>query len=243
MKRIACIILVIWIVQVSFAQKEETKIGSYERSPTNISNIANINPLSPGAVGFDDRYEGVKGTPLRYDDWVEGNLFLKDNAWVRNLKMNLDIHDNFLYILSPENGQIFTLSNEEISEIHLFSEGETILFRKFLPEQFDSRIDPDLLFEVLAQGEYTFLKLSKKLFKEADYQGAYSADRRYDEFVPSTSYYLTNSEGLFEKIKLTEKALCKLLPDQKSRIREIVKNTGISEGEEMVMAVLKGLSF
>lgn len=226
---------------ITFAQKEETKTGSYERSPTNITAIANINPLSPGAVGFDDRYEGVKGTPLLYDDWMEGNLFLKDNRWVRNIKMNLDIHDGFLYILTPENGQTFTLSNEEINEVHLFSEGETILFQKFLPEQFEKKIDPDQLFEVLAQGECTFLKLSKKLFKEADYQGAYSADRRYDEFVPSTSYYLTNSEGLFEKIKLTEKALCKLFPDQKSRIREIVKNTGISEGEEMVMAVLREL--
>jgi len=233
--------MIIWFVQVLSAQQKETKTGSYERSPTNINTIANISPLSPGAMGFDDRYEGVKGTPLLYDDWVEGNLFLKDNTWIRNLKMNLDIHDNFLYILSRENGQIFTLSNEEINEVHLFSEGETILFRKFLPEQFDKKIDPEILFEVLAQGEYSFLKLSKKLFREANYQQAYSPDRRYDEFILSTSYYLTNSDGMLEKIKLTEKALCKLLPDQKSRIREIVKNTGLSEGEEMVMAVLREL--
>jgi len=241
MKRVLVLLMIIWFVQVLSAQQKETKTGSYERSPTNINTIANISPLSPGAMGFDDRYEGVKGTPLLYDDWVEGNLFLKDNTWIRNLKMNLDIHDNFLYILSRENGQIFTLSNEEINEIHLFPEGETILFRKFLPEQFDKKIDPDLLFEVLAQGEYIFMKLSKKLFREANYQQAYSPDRRYDEFILSTSYYLTNSEGMLEKIKLTEKALCKLFPDQKSRIREIVKNTGLSEGEEMVLTVLREL--
>lgn len=241
MKRIVVIGLIANLGIAAYAQKEDTKTGTYERSPTNISAIANVSPLSPGAVGFDDRYEGVKGTPLLYNDWVEGNLFLKDNAWVRNIKMNLDVHDNYIYLLSPEDEQIFTLSNEEINEIHIFSEGGTILFRKFLPEQFDKKIDPDLLFEVLAQGEYTFLKLSKKLFREADYQGAYSADRRYDEFLLSTSHYLTNSDGLFEKIKLTEKALCKLLPDQKARIREIVKKTGLSEGEEMVIAVLREL--
>lgn len=241
MKRIPVLLMILSLIQVLSAQQKETKTGDYERSPTNISAIANINALSPGAMGFDDRYEGVKGTPLRYDDWMEGNLFLKDNRWARNIKMNLDIHDGFLYILTPENGQIFTLSNEEINEVHLFSEGETILFQKFSPEQFEKKIDPDQLFEVLAQGEYTFLKLSKKLFREANYQQAYSPDRRYDEFILSTSYFLANSAGLLEKIKLTEKALCKLLPDQKSRIREIVKNTGLSEGEEMVMAVLKEL--
>lgn len=241
MKKIIILFTLVGFVQVLSAQQKETKTGSYERSPTNISSIANISPLSPGAMGFDDRYEGVKGTPLLYDDWVEGNLFLKDNAWVRNLKMNLDIHDHFIYLISPENGQIFTLSSEEISEIHLFPEGKTILFRKFSPEQFDSRIDPDQLFEVLAQGEYTFLKLSKKLFREANYQQAYSPDRRYDEFILSTSYYLTNSDGMFEKIKLTEKALCKLFPEQKSLIKEIVKNTGLSEGEEIVITVLKEL--
>ncbi len=241
MKRIVTVYMIIGIVQVLSAQQTETKTGSYERSPTNINSVANVNPLSPGAVGFDDRYEGVKGTPLLYDDWMEGNLFLKDNTWFRNIKMNLEIYEGSLYILAPGNEQIFALPNAEINEVHLFSEGETILFRRFSPDQFDKKIDPDHLFEVLTQGEYTFLKLSKKLFREADYQGAYSADRRYDEFIPSTSYYLTNSDGIFEKIKLTEKALCKLLPDQKSRIKEVVKNRGLSEGEEMVIAVLKEL--
>lgn len=239
MKRILVLLMSIWFVQVLSAQQKETKTGTYERSPTNINNIANINALSPGAVGFDDRYEGVKGTPLLYDDWMEGNLFLKDNRWVRNIKMNLDIHDGFLYILTPENGQIFTLSNEEINEVHLFSEGETILFQKFSPEQFDKKIDPEILFEVLAQGEYFFLKLSKKLFRKADFQGAYSADRRYDEFIPDSTYYLTNQNGKFEKIKLNKKSLTKIFPDQKTKIQEIVKNNNLSDGEELVITVLK----
>lgn len=241
MKRIVLIIFITYLGMVASAQTGETKTGTYERSPTNIDAIANASPLNPGAVGFDDRYEGVKGTPLLFNDWMEGNLFLKDNAWVRSIKMNLNIHDGILYIFTPENGQVLTLPYEEINEVHLFSNGETVLFRKYSQDQFKKRSDQDQLFEVLAQGKYTFLRLSKKLFREANYQQAYSPDRRYDEFILSTSYYLTNSNGILEKIKLTEKALCKMFPDQKSRIKEIVKNTGLSEGEEMVLAVLKEL--
>ena len=241
MKRYVLIILVACIGKVSLAQSEETKTGAYERTELNATDIANLNAANPSAVGFDDRYEGVKGTPLMFEDWITGDLFLTNKTWIKNLKINLNLYEKSIYYLSPANDQTLAVSNDKVDEIHVFLDGNALIFRKFLPDQFDKKIDPDQFFELLAQGEYTFLKLSKKLFKEADYQGAYSADRRYDEFVLSTSYYLTNNNGLFEKIKLTEKALCKLFPDQKSRIKEIVKNTGLSEGEEMVLAFLKEL--
>jgi hypothetical protein len=238
MRKASILLIFICMSQILSAQ---TKTGSYERSPTNINSIANISPVDAGAVGFDDRYEGVKGTPLLFDDWKTGNLFLKDNSWVRNLKLNLNVHDNILYLLTAENEEIFAIPNQEISEVHIISDAGTRIYRNYLPEQFDKKIKPDLLFEILAQGEYTFLKLSKKLFKEADYKAAYSADRRYDEYVSSTIYYLSHKEEPFVKIKPTRKNLQKLFPKKKNQIREIAERSGFSEGEELVMLVIKEL--
>ena len=238
MKKEIILLLFVCMSQIVFSQ---TKTGSYERSPTNISSIANISPVDAGAVGFDDRYEGVKGTPLLFEDWRTGNLFLKDNSWVRNLKMNMNVHENILYLLTGINEEIFAIPNQEINEVHIISDDGTRIFRNYSPEQFDKKIKPELLFEVLAQGEYTFLKLSKKLFKEADYKAAYSADRRYDEYVPSTSYYLGYKEEPFEKFKPTLKSLEKLFPEKKDHIREIAQSSALSEGEKLVIAVLKEL--
>lgn len=241
MKKVIILLVVICIIPGLFAQTEETKIGTYERSSLNAADVANLNAVNPSAVGFDDRYEGVKGTPLLYDDWMVGDLYLFNKTLIKSLKLNLNVYEQSLYYLSTDNEQTLAVPNNKIQEIHVFVDGNTSIFRKFSPDQFEKKTDPDQFFEVLASGKYTFLKLSKKLFKEADYKGAYSADRRYDEFVSSTSYYLTNQEGIFIKLKPSIKSLGKLFPDQKDQIKEIAKNSGLSEGEELVIAVLKEL--
>jgi hypothetical protein len=61
--------------------------------------------------------------------------------------------------------------------------------------------------EVLHQGRYTLLKHHLKTLKKADYQGAYSTDRRQHEIETRAVYYLRTPNGTLAPVKLSLKAL------------------------------------
>jgi hypothetical protein len=81
---------------------------------------------------FDDRYQGVKGSPLVFEDWTEGYVLFNDKPEeeeVKTFKMNIDMFQNILYV-TLYNGAIGTLPSKHVSSVHFKTkDGEEQVFK------------------------------------------------------------------------------------------------------------------
>ena len=58
--------------------------------------LGNITPYSPGVTGFDNRYEGVKGTPYWYDNWQSGYVVVQGKGKLeKSIPLQLDAYNHF----------------------------------------------------------------------------------------------------------------------------------------------------
>ena len=113
-----------------------------------------------------------------------------------------------------------------------------MLFRPTTGKKFDRVLREQKFFQVLKEGKYQFIKIPLKTFIQASYKGAYSADRRYDEFQSDARYYLMNSEGVFCQIQLNRKSLAKMFPDKKEVIDQAFREESNPDKETVIMSLL-----
>jgi len=84
-------------------------------------------------------------------------------------------------------------------------------------------------FEVMHEGtKYALLRKYRKTIRKANYQGAYGADKLYDEFIGSSDLFLRlpDSPNLVE-VKLNRKSLMAALGDRKAEAEKQVEQEKI----------------
>jgi hypothetical protein len=186
---------------------------------------------------FDNRYQGVKGTPLMFEDWTEGYVLFKDKPEeeeVKTFKMNIDLFQNKLYV-TLYNGSIGTLPAKFVRSVHFKTEdGKEHVFKPFIRKEVESSNFPGLgYYEILHEGDILLMKHHRKIFKEADYKGAYSADIRYDEYQDETRYFISLDNQSFEKIKLKSKNLEKAMPNYDIKALSKKEKLNLSKEEDV----------
>lgn len=201
----------------------------------NLRELGNLSPYSAGAVAFDNRYEGIQGTPFLFEDWRIGSIkFAKQDTFGTPVKLNVDLITQVVTVLL-RNGSVGEMSATYIRELKV-SDPATKASRQFIVAR-----EGDIegirsvrlkFYEILHKGEFTFLKLVEKKFKKADFQGAYSADRRYDEFLTQESYWLQIPGKPFEKVNLKRKDIEKALAGYETQMAEITKKNKLNLNQE-----------
>lgn len=205
-----------------------------------LRNLGNITPYSTGVTGFDNRYEGVKGSPLWFEDWQTGFLTVQGKGKLaKSLPLQLDVYNQIVYFRLEDkvNGSLPAKSIQSIA----MENGETWQsFPEALVEA--QKSEKWKFYRVLHNQNYLLLKCGEKILKKADYQGAYSPDRRYDEFITEESYYFSADRSSFEKIRLKKKQLLKLFPDREKQVNDLLeKNNWDIETESGLISLLQAL--
>ena len=199
----------------------------------NLDVISNLSAGSVGGIGYDLRYEGVKGTPYLLDDWapaiikIDGKYFEDEKVvYIVNLEKNM--------IVAKFNDQLFnSFPITAFEEIH-FKKGGNVTPFTIMPIPNPGKYEqPVKVFEILHNGEYKFLKQHQKLFKKADYQGAYSSDVRYDEYRLENQYYIQDPAGTLHKIRLKKKAITKALPALAKKMEAFAKKHKANFSKEL----------
>jgi hypothetical protein len=186
---------------------------------------------------FDDRYQGVKGSPLVFEDWTEGYVLFNDKPEeeeVKTFKMNIDMYQNILYV-TLYNGAIGTLPSKHVSSVHFKTkDGEEQVFKPFIRKEVEGSNFPGRsYYEVIHQGNILLLKHHRKIFKEADYKGAYNTDVRYDEYQNEKRYFISFDGQIFEKIKLKSKYLEKAMPKYDIKALSKKEKLNLSKEEDI----------
>lgn len=186
-------------------------------APASPANLNKTN-IAPGEFqtffAFDHRYEGIQGTPYLLKGWTTANIVLADKRYVENVPARYDAYRRYL-IVRPNGGKdsVWLDANRvsEFSFLPVLTGQPNRVFRVFADA-------PDVTqrsayVEVLHQGPgYALLKLPRKNLVKANFESAYSADRRFDEFVDRVSYFLRRPDGSVVELKLSRKGLISAAP-------------------------------
>jgi hypothetical protein len=165
-------------------------------------------------TGFDNRYEGLQGSPFMFDDWLEGTLTLHDSAVVRDrMYYKFDLSNNTIW-LKLGTGEERILYNKDLLALELrANNGAKYLIRKVkLPDITEKNHFSIFLFE---NEHFTLVKDVKKVFRKANLEdkGIVTVGRAYDTFEEEVKYYIkVNGKSYFEEINLKKSKLMALIP-------------------------------
>jgi hypothetical protein len=179
---------------------------------------ANLNVI--GGAGytartFDNRYEGVKGCPTFFEKYTIAVIRQTDGRRGISKETNLDLMNQEL--IFKKKNQEWVLSRGFVRNFTFFDGKDSI---RFLKEVIGDKGEQYL--QCLTQGQLMLLKLNVKTFVRANYEGAYSADRTYDEFKNGKKTFLKLSNGNIVEIK-NKKDIIKALPGKETLISNYVK--------------------
>jgi hypothetical protein len=211
---------------IASAQNEKSMVSSEE----NLRNISR----SAGMVmttNMDELYEGIKGTPYLFDTWKQGNIFLKDSSLIRDINIKYNIYTDDVLYLNSKSGDSLIIDRRLIDafEIQGDSSVNLLLFRDISLKPGSK--DKSTFTRVLYNGKTKLLIKYIKVFIMADYKGAYTAGRRYDEYTDNSQYYIMKDNKL-NRIKLNKKAIIKVLADRENEIKSFIDKEGADLNNE-----------
>lgn len=184
-------------------------------------NTLNLGGQSNIIRTWDNRYQGIKGHPFVKNSWESARVVSVDGKVYSDVPLKYDVYSNLIVIKNSKgdslitevfNFQEFTWKNTQVTFVK-----EPLLDAKN-PKNYGK------LYEQLFKGnKITLLKNHRKILLQADYQGGYNANRRYDELVDEYDYFLKKNNTSIEKIKLNEKSLLKALADKEKALKDFLK--------------------
>lgn len=195
-------------------------IPDYTEAKENVRELGSLSGTG-NVKTFDNRYEGTKGTPYVFEEWFPGEVFLKNNKRIIIEQMNYNCYDNEVAYLEP-NSKAVMLINKYMVELFFLKPGADTLL--FVPVQLEADKQP-VFVQVLYNDGSSLYKLYGKEFVRANYEGAYSADRRYDEFADKSSLYLSMQDdpAKYHKVKKSKKQIISAFPGAEDQISAFIK--------------------
>ena len=208
-------------------KKKTKKKHKKQKTKTNKNNV----------MTFDNRYEGTKGTPYVYESWYPGEIFVKSKKKVVVRELNYNCYDNELAYLDPATKAVRLINRYTVDFFYFLDGNDTLLFVPMEPEN-----DGESIFAlVLYNGGSMVYKRYEKEFVKANYEGGYSADRKYDEFADKSSLYFSkHGDKHFYRVRKSKKQILEAFPDAKDDISRFIKAEKLNlKSEEDVVKLLK----
>jgi hypothetical protein len=204
----------------------------------NLNRILKASPTRTGTLGFDNRFEGVKGSPNLFEKLLPSFMKISGSEEYFKLNSDLNIYENNLIFTHPKTGQLLSLPSDFITEVIVTTDIGEQVFRTTAGCKFEKEFKEIRFFQVLKDGPWQFIKMPVKELVKADFKNAYSPDRRYDEFQITYKYYIKGSDGIFHPLLLNKKALIKLFPDKKKLIESGYTGSSIKNDEAIILNII-----
>jgi hypothetical protein len=178
---------------------------------------------------FDNRYEGVKGTPYIFEEFHPGEVFLKTKNKVAVQDLNYNCFDNEIVYMDPATKTIRLLNRFQV-DLFTIQNGDRVL--TFVPIKLEN--DGETIFaEVLYNKESMVYKVYSKEWVKANFEGGYSADRRYDEFVDKYDlYFMKKGENVLYKSKKAKRQVIAAFPEHENEIASFIKSNKLDLKED-----------
>ena len=182
---------------------------------------------------FDNRYEGVKGTPYIFEEWYPGEIFLSSRQKVAIGQMNYNCFENEIVYKEPGSDVVRVMNRYKVDLFQVNQGGEKLNFIPLKLKENEEAIFVQVLYDQASR----VYKFYQKEFLKANYEGGYSADRKYDEFVDKYDLLLMKEgESTIYKLKNSKKYVISLFPEKEKEISSYIKqnNLDLKDAESIV---------
>lgn len=183
------------------------------------ANLQMLGGSGLSARTFDNRYEGVEGFPTLVKDFVRGRIKMNKDQVLKTDYINYDVFNDEVFVF--KSGKELIVSRTNVQSFEMDVNGEILTFSK--QKNSEGEIG---YYQVLVQGEFSLFIKHKKIFRKADYQGAYSANRTKDEFTDEQKFYWAKDDLDLVKLK-NKKSLLNELGDGAAKAEKFIKENNL----------------
>jgi hypothetical protein len=186
---------------------------------------------------FDNRYEGVKGTPFVFDEFRPGEVYLKTKNKVVVQDLNYDCFKNEIVYRDPATKVIRVINRYQV-DFFIIRNGDRVM--TFVPIKLEGEAET-IFAEVLYNLGSIVYKVYGKDWIKANYEGGYGPDRRYDEFKDKYDlYFMIKREYILYKARKSKKQLVAAFPDHEKEISSFIKANKLNlKEDESLVSLLK----
>lgn len=198
-----------------------------------VESRTNLDMLGGGnysARTFDNRYKGVKGQVTILPEFVTGKIYTTDNRAVVQPKVNFDAFANELIV--KRGGSEYVISRNVVDRFSLWTGTDSLYFKKIINEE-----GKQLYYQQLVKGKVQLVKKNIKIFKEANYSGAYSAGREHDEFLDDQKYFMLIEGKSLLEFK-NRKSIQSAFPEYAGEVDAYIKKNNLSLKDQQHLAML-----
>lgn len=239
MKKAFLIITLISNIAFGQEKKEEAKKSTDPKDDLSVQSAMIYNSLnrneeiaggSAAVRTYDLRYEGMQGTPYFIDEWLLGKLvFTNGDAGKKNHLLKYNTQTKELLMKRPQGDSIIVFPNQITAfTINDVSKNVSYPFVKVENLKADGGTVPVCFLMVLYKNKSYLLKYVSKNVLKANYQGGYSADRRYDSYVDNSQYFIRKADNSLVKVKIKKSSVLDALEDKKAEIEAFIKKENLS---------------
>lgn len=168
---------------------------------------------------FDSRYEGVKGFPFLFNKWIKGEISFLDGKTKLSIPIKYDIYKDEVRVLSAKDSMI--LLDGSVASFTLLKDNKPLVFRYLVFTDKNGFLQNGF-FQVLYEGKWKLFARKKVNLIEADYKGAYSTGKKYDEFQSKPDVFFISKGGEWWKIKIKKKDIVKVFKNKSKEIDEFL---------------------
>ena len=215
-----CSTLLVFLSKPGFSQDI-----SVNDAQENLFKLGGIDVNSGVVRKFDNRHEGVKGSPFYLDSWSQGTIDFANGQSKPNAKLKYNQYEDELIIQQSANTAYY-LPKDKISSFTIVDQdGHSQLFIK---RNHPGKKATSQFYRVITAGKVYLLEHTKVVFEKADFEGGYSNNKPFDEFKKYTSYYyLLKDSEIPVKLKQTINAVAKIFPGNADMIKAYISENEI----------------
>lgn len=192
----------------------------------------------------DDYLNTVKGSMYMFEDFQEGKLKFLKGDYSGPVLINVNAYKRELNLKKTAAELPIALDLNFISDIWIGgSEGEKH-FKKLSKNDFSKAKSDDFIYEVLFESDDLIMIKEEVILLNKAETGAYASGPQEDQFVNSSAFYLSNSDGIYEPSNLSKSSIQKILgKDITSKLDTIFKSEKMNwKSEEDVVKALSLLN-
>lgn len=174
---------------------------------------------------YDNRYEGIKGTPFFNAEWAKGTI-TANNTLFKNLEVKYNVYDGEILYRNPQ-GKEFILMPSKVDSFVL-QDGVTqqeYTFNKFpVLATEDAKLAQHFVLVLHDGKEVQLVMVPQKHLVKANFKGPYSAGNRFDELQDLQSFYVLGPDKAVNKVKLNKKNLLKALQGKQDKVEAYINS-------------------
>lgn len=223
---------IIFSLTFTLAFSQNVKVPEAEAARQNLKGLGDDNNITGVVNSFDQRYQGIKGTPHFSKTWDKATISFPNRTF-DNIPVKYNVYDNSIHFKNSKSIEMvmdgnkvtqfvtidsITQKHQNFKKLGLLGNFEASELNRFGLLHHEGR-------------KVLFIMLPRKNLLKANYQGAYSAGRTYDQFIDEKYYYIIKNGNPFN-VKLNKKNLITVTKDQKDKIESFIKNEKVDVSTE-----------